>query len=253
MGLFDPTKAFFIKCAIKGFKNIKPHLTKRFPITLDLLNIIFQKLPLLCSNDYETKLFKAAFITLYCGLFRSGELVANTNADLAHAITVDCIEFLISSRPFGPIFAHAVKIFLPHSKADTEQLGSLICLSRSGYTDLCPVKALTDFLVIRPKIDGLFFCHKDGSPLTRYQLSAILTQCVHGLLPDHLKISLHSFRIGACSTLMSAGFSQKQCMLLGRWKQEATQRIYTRPLNPYNKIYMPPVSDPNLSSKVSDY
>ena len=43
----------------------------RLPITLDLLNIIINQLPVICCSGYESTLFAAAISVAYHGFFQS--------------------------------------------------------------------------------------------------------------------------------------------------------------------------------------
>ncbi|XP_071113127.1 integrase/recombinase xerD homolog [Haliotis cracherodii] len=88
------------------------------------------------------------------------------------------------------------------------------------HSKLCPVRAMQQFLSIRPPVHGHVFVHFDGRPLTRFQFQSMLRKALSFSLP-HLNLHLfssHSFRIGAATTAAINGVSSKQIQEYGRWK-----------------------------------
>ena len=73
--LSDPTSTFIIQKMLEGCRRSRKHYDNRAPISKETLNMICSKLPQICSNQYETLLFTAAFTLAYYGLLRVSELV----------------------------------------------------------------------------------------------------------------------------------------------------------------------------------
>uniref|UniRef100_A0A8W8NC18 SGNH hydrolase-type esterase domain-containing protein n=1 Tax=Magallana gigas TaxID=29159 RepID=A0A8W8NC18_MAGGI len=62
-------------------------------------------------------------------------------------------------------------------RSKTDQCGRGVTLSvNASHGITCPVKAMLEFLQVRPSITGPLFCHFSGKPLTRYQFSAVLAK-----------------------------------------------------------------------------
>lgn len=80
-----------------------------------------------------------------------------------------------------------------------------------AYSDpsLCCFVAIKQCLNIRSPGSPYLFIHQNGFPLTRSQLSGVLTKSVRSLgLPTQIYTS-HSFRIGRASDLASGGCPQR--------------------------------------------
>ncbi|CAC5382729.1 HARBI1 [Mytilus coruscus] len=71
---------------IEGVRRAKSKLDSRLPLTRELLEKIIGVLPSLCSSKFETKLFTAAFLLAFHGLFRVGELTVGSKGIADHAV-----------------------------------------------------------------------------------------------------------------------------------------------------------------------
>nr|XP_034318613.1 uncharacterized protein LOC117686875 [Crassostrea gigas] len=74
LGNGDPTKHFLVGKVLEGMKRQNNNRDVRMPITLEILNQILHKLPVVCQDTYETSLFSAAFTLAYYAFLRVGEL-----------------------------------------------------------------------------------------------------------------------------------------------------------------------------------
>ena len=81
--------------------------------------------------------------------------------------------------------------------------------------DICPVKALLDYLRLRGQKEDPLFMWKDGLPLQKPQFNKLAVK-----LPAE-KFAGHSFRIGAATTAASAGLEDSTIQTLGRWKSSS--------------------------------
>ena len=93
---------------------------------------------------------------------------------------------------------------------------------------MCPFESVSEYLTVRPTKDGPFLCHFSGSPLTRFQLSSMLTKSLKYAGIESSKYKAHSFRIGATTALSMAGYPIDEIKNLGRWKSTA-YKSYIRP------------------------
>ena len=216
--LHDPTKSFVVKKLLEGCKRIRHSNDIRAPITTTILGKIFSILPQICLSSYEAKLFRAAYSLAYFGLMRVSEL-AYTNA-------------LQADRPLFysdiTITGRATAMLISIRISKTNQRGPATTIKIPGLcnNELCPVKAMQDFLKFRPSGSQhkYLLCHSNGSPLTRSQFSGVLVKSVRALgLPTHI-YTPHSFRIGRASVLAAEGVSHEDIKTLGRWKSSVYER-----------------------------
>ncbi len=94
-------------------------------------------------------------------------------------------------------------------------------------TAICPVRALQSYLAVRSTSGVTFFCHFDGSPLTKGQIRAVLEKAINFCGWNGVRVKSHSFRIGAASRAAELGFTDERIMQMGRWKSGAF-RAYIR-------------------------
>ena len=94
---------------------------------------------------------------------------------------------------------------------------------------LCPVAAVTAYMVQRGPSGGPFFRFADGAPLTK----ARFTERVREILQDaglpYNHFAGHSFRIGAATAAANAGFEDSVIRTLGRWNSSAFQSYIRTP------------------------
>lgn len=177
---------------------------------------LFTILPRICSSLFEARLFQSAFVWTFFGALRIGELVAPNRSSVA-------------SLRLSDVFLSDVclKLFIQRSK--TDQLGKGVWISLFPVSSpLCPLKVVRDYLAVRPSCLGSFLLHLDGSVLMRFQFSAILKKSLVALNLGHLKITSHSFRIGAATEAAKFGLHSDAIKRIGRWESDRF-KIYVRP------------------------
>ena len=106
----------------------------------------------------------------------------------------------------------------------TNQLGysEIIQIEREQSSpDLCPVKALQQFLLVHPRKSESLFVHFNGAPLKRHQFQAALKKAARRLGWPDGNFSSHSFRIGAATSAAANGVPLETIMQKGRWKSAA--------------------------------
>lgn len=208
----DVTKHYVLNKLLEGMRrDSKKHLA-RLPITVDLLNSIIEKLPLVCTNEYESNLFSAAYSIAFFGFFRVGEITVSGQKWIDRVVGMHDIHLNMKE-------GHLI-IRIRYSKTDQMGNGFIIRLNKSS-TRICPVINTARFLGVRPSIPGPFLCHLNGKPLTRYQFTAVLKKAIgfDNPLLGHYKA--HSFRIGAATTAAKLGHSADKIKEAGRWKSDA--------------------------------
>ena len=132
----------------------------RFPITAPILDRIRATLD---SSAHPHKvLLWAVACTAFFGFFRLGELLPESTASISPATTLMWGDVAIDN-PAEPTM---VKIHLKRAKCDQFGKGEDIIVGLT-HNRLCPVAALSSFMVARGTLPGPFFTDKDGTPLIK--------------------------------------------------------------------------------------
>lgn len=134
---------------------------------------------MVCSSNFETLLFRAAFALAFYGALRVGELVSSK---VAHGGIVSCDGV-------------SVRLFIRCSK--TDQAG------RKAYAELlwipgsiiCPVAVVVDYIRLRPAVVGVFLVHLDGAALSTFQFVLVLWRCLSAACIEALFfLTIYSYR-----------------------------------------------------------
>lgn len=172
-GFADPTDDFVIRKILEGCRRLNKRTDSRLPIRKHLLEQICNALPHACSNNYEAKLFTAAFKLAYYGMLRVGEFTFTS--------------VMLADRPLqlSDVTLCPAEVLIKIRQSKTCQSGKPTCLkipTSEPYLQSCHA-AIQPFLEQRPKSSTAkqFFCHNDHSPLTRYQFAAVLSKCIRYL------------------------------------------------------------------------
>ena len=218
----DPTDNFIVKKLKEGAKRGNKQADSRRPITMDILGKLVNSLSGLCSSSYEVLLFKASFCLAFFGFLRVGEITAvSKKGGVANVLSVEDLKFSMDHSSF--------EINIRSSKTDQRGVGTTLQFRVGLEPILCPVKAITEFMKVRPTVMGPLFIHFEGSPLTRYQFNAILKKGINSLGLPEGEFSSHSFRIGAATSAALSGIPIEHIMDMGRWRSSAVNS-YIRPL-----------------------
>lgn len=215
----DITQCFLIRKMMTGINRADKHIDNRLPVTLDILKKVVDGVYIVCTSNYESTLFAAIFTLAFFGFLRVGELVPNSAIDKGHALLFSNIDIYPESH---------IDMRIPHSKTDQNRNGVVLNIAARN-TPICPVKNLTDYIKVRPKVEGVFFIHKNGSHVTRYQFTAVLKKSLQysGIVSD--RYTSHSFRIGAATAAKMSGFDDETIASLGRWKSNCYKQYIRIP------------------------
>ena len=158
----------------------------------------------------------SAVTLAFFGMLRSAEYTCPTPHSYVSDETLLLSDITINSN------AESAVIAIKASKTDPFKEGTCIRIAVT-HTDLCPVMSLLKFIHCHPYPHGPLFTFHDGTFLTRHYLANFLQQA----LPDIANVNTHSFRIGGATAASSAGISDSQIQILGRWSSD-TYRRYLR-------------------------
>ena len=215
-GLADPCENFRVKKALKGGckRNIPTQL--REPITTDLLAKLIAALKPLCDSRYEQHMFKCAYLIAFFGLFRIGELVADSKHSAQKSVLMLSDTILRGS---------SLQVTIRFSKTDQKGRAHGITFKGQDGNPLCPVQATREFLAIRGTRAGPLFMHYNRTYLSRYQFNNMLARTLKKIgEPGNPNIKAHSFRIGGATNAMAKGIPYSQIQQMGRWQSHAAKR-----------------------------
>ena len=121
------------------------------------------------------------------------------------------------------------RIHIKCSKTDPFRQGCYIYIG-AGKRDLCPVRALTQYLHVRGSTSGPLFLLSDGTPLHRQWLTSSI-QSILAAAGVPGCYTGHSFRIGAATSAASRGLPDHLIKTLGRWSSDAYQLYIRTPVS----------------------
>ena len=203
----DPTRSFMLQKALAGMEKGSPAEKRVEPLTWPRLRKVLRILPGKVAS-YQAVMLKAAFLLAYCGSLRVSEFAKSTS--LAHTLKLKEVrandsEIILTLLSFK------------HAKRPAR----IVIPAEPTREEVCPVKALSNYLTIRQNGPPQLFCLEDGSVLTRSLISKVLKACVKeiGLNPD--EFDTHSFRAGLTTDLVEAGYPDATIRESGRWASDA--------------------------------
>jgi hypothetical protein len=217
-GLENKTNNFLITKILEGLRRKRVKSSDvRAPVTLDLLRRLLQALQKVCTSNYEVCLFSSAFTLAFFALLRIREITLDNKLDTGpHVICYEDISFSNKNEMY---------LRIRSSKADqrSNTITLIISKQKGSESDICPVKRLKQFLVMRysgPTCSSPVYIHFDGSNLTRYQFYSVLLKTLQFCgLSEHIRS--HSFRIGGTSELARRGVTESEIKRWGRWNSNA--------------------------------
>ena len=154
----DFQNSFMIALVLRGLTLPEHQEDICLPISI-MLHKMHGVLPLI-THAYNATMFAGVLALGFFGLFHPGEL---TNSP--HVIRFENVH----------VANQAIVIKMLSSKCSKAQVPHLLCLWVKPYM-VCSVKALKNYLNIRPPYPGLLFVLPDGHPLTRHDLTCMLNQ-----------------------------------------------------------------------------
>ncbi|XP_075692255.1 uncharacterized protein LOC142659722 isoform X1 [Rhinoderma darwinii] len=208
---------FPVKQLLKGYHRSAPVVERRRPISLDLLLKLFNVLHLVCFSKFEVCLFRTAFVLMFFAALRISELVAESKVS-------------VPGLSFQDVSCKIDHVLLLLKKSKTDQLGKgrLVRINQFSGSVLCPVSNVKHWLSIRLSLGVAFLIHQNGDQLSRFQFNSVLKKCLKSLKLEHLKISSHSFRIGAATEAAQLGIDEGIIKRIGRWESNRF-KLYVRP------------------------
>lgn len=208
-GCENPVASFLIQKMLAGVTRLSPSVDSRLPITTIILSSLINSLTSTVSNLYHRVLTRAMLVFSFYGLMRIGEITSSKGDQ--PAINLSQIQ-LTSNR---------VVVTISKFKHNLHRQPFQIVMPKQSDQSICPVYAITNYLLLRGFQPGPLFCHPDGAPISRAFFATKLKQTLifAGFNPALYKS--HSLRIGGASHYAELGYSDAQIRFLGRWKSDA--------------------------------
>ena len=191
-----------------------PATVPRLPITTAILSQV-RRFCVASPGLYDPTMLWAVMTLCFFGFFRAGELTVPGTGTFDPAIHLAWGDVAISTDQ-PPV----IRVFLKRSKTDQYGRGVAVYVGATG-NDLCPVRAVTEYVARRGDAAGAFFCLEDGRPLSKSQFVARVRQVLSRAGIDISGYSGHSFRIGAATAAARAGLEDSAIQSLGRWSSAA--------------------------------
>ena len=211
LGYDDPTRSFLLRRVMIGIGRGATSPTNRVrPVTWPVLTLLVGIIPQVVNSSYEHLLFKCCFLLAYHAALRASELCHS--GSIKHAIKLENVTLCFGDEITARIKLESHK----HSKAS-----AFFILSPSDQDFLCPVKALREYLKVRPRVPGILFVTQSGAVLRREVLAKILKCCANVGGLDGKQCNTHSFRAGRATDLAVAGTPEAIIKETGRWASNA--------------------------------
>lgn len=187
----------------------------RLPITPSILRQIKA-----CWNsraaDPDVVMLWAAVCVGFFGFLRAGEMTVPTDAGYDPTVHLNPGDVAVNNHEKPTV----IRITIKRSKTDPFRKGIDLYMGKTS-TDLCPVSALLNYLVVRGKGEGPLFKFKDGRFLTRQRLVVAVREALQSAGLNPSEYCGHSFRIGAATTAAARGMEDAVIKTLGRWRSLA--------------------------------
>ena len=157
------------------------------------------------------------------GFLRACEFTVNSpfNPDIHLDVSDVQADSLVNPSSF--------RIHIKCSKTGPFRQGCHIYIG-AGKRDLCPVRALTQYLHVRGSTPGPLFLLSDGTPLHRHGLTSNI-QSIFSAAGDLGCYTGHSFRIGAATSAAPRGLPDHLIKTLGRRSSDAYQIYIHTPVS----------------------
>ena len=159
---------------------------------------------------------------VFWGFLRAGEFTIPSSNAYDPEVHLSLADVALDSHTAPSM----VRLRIKQSKTDPFRVGVDVFLGAT-HTEICPVRALIQFLAVRSPDPGPLFLTHTGIPLTRAVLVKELQSALEKVGIPPSQYNGHSFRIGAATTAAKCGFEDSRIQTLGRWKSGA-YRTYIR-------------------------
>ena len=188
---------------------------ERLPTSPHILRQIQASWEATATNPDVIMLWAACCLAFF-GFLRAGEMTVPSDTAYDPSMHLNFSDVAVDD-PSSPA---VIKVTIKQSKTDPFRKGVDLFVGKTN-TDLCPVKALLKYLVVRGTQEGPLFSFQDGRLLTRQRFVEEVCKALQQAGIDQSRYCGHSFRIGAATTAAARGMEDSVIKTLGRWRSLA--------------------------------
>ena len=204
---------------IRGVKRVEAsrgsNSRERLPISPGILRQI-KAIWEAKGHDPDLVMLWAAACLGFFAFLRAGEMTVPSDTGFDPGVHLSYGDIAVDN----PRTPTVMRVTIKQSKTDPFRRGIDLFLGKTS-TDLCPVAAMLNYLVVRRPQEGPLFTFQDGRFLTRQRLVTALRGALQAAGLDQSKYCGHSFRSGAATTAASRGMEDAVIKTLGRWRSLA--------------------------------
>ena len=166
-GLSDPFRAPLSRLhyVLRGVRRIESEKNTPCRECLPISPQLLLRIKSVWPGDKDHIMLWAACCLDFFGFLRAGEFTVLSDASYDNTVHLNVSDISVNNTASPTV----VKVDIKRSKSDPFWNGISIFLGTTG-SDLCPVTALMNYLVIRGKSPGPLFKFSDGHYLTRQRL-----------------------------------------------------------------------------------
>ena len=168
------------------------------------------------AADPDITMLWAACCLAFFGFLRVGEMTVPGDEAYDPAVHLSRSDIAMDN----PAAPSVMRVSIKQSKTDPFRKGVDLFLGKTA-TELCPVAALLNYLVVRGPEAGPLFRYKDGRCLSRQRFVEAIKAALQQAGVEQVKYNGHSFRIGAATTAAARGIEDSVIKTLGRWRSLA--------------------------------
>lgn len=228
LGLQDNTQHFIVNKTLNGFKKLRTSNDNRLPITPSILKGLINSLPHTCTSLFMSKLLKAMYLLAFHAFLRVGEITGQLPPK-GNNLQLSNIKFTFDNSQL-PV---AIEIRMSQFKHSSgKHIPVLLVQQNTSQNDLCPVKALWEYLKLRMtnmSSPQPLFSLMDDLPLSRQFFTSQLRLSLSYLGLSWKNYKSHSFRIGAATTAASMNIPEDKIQQMGRWHSKAFKKYVRIP------------------------
>lgn len=213
-GVGDPTDTFLVRKLLIGLRRRHNTFDLRLPITSTIVDRLVDSLSFTCSSIYNQQLYAAMFLLAFTAFLRIGEITIS-GRDNSNNIPLSSLDITSVCH---------MRLTMHHYKHHYTGRPHILHLEGKPTAAHCPIMTMTNYISVRGKKAGPLFALRNGMPVPRSTFNTVLKQCLNFCGLDTSRYKGHSFRIGAATAAMNAGFSDAQIRHFGRWHSDAFKR-----------------------------
>ncbi|KAM9313162.1 uncharacterized protein PAF06_011120 [Gastrophryne carolinensis] len=183
----DVTKQFIIQQMLTSWRNKEmeenPEMESNGDcgelLTPEMLSSVLYATKKVCFDNNESRLFAAAFTLAFYGPFDMEELAARSKDEDGTGLS------------FKDVILERNSVFCKTQKNRANK-SQWVEVKKRDDRFLCPLTRIKKYLEIRPEGGRNFFIHENGTPLTQFQFSRVLSFALEEAGLDSRRFGHHS-------------------------------------------------------------